>query len=469
MTPTHATSSRTPMALLAVLCLVFGTMAAAQQLATIDESLTQRRSLYPFRGSIPVIYAYGKPYERGVQIGRQIRALDPHILSQVAQIRWTLMMKEIPGITRENSTELRDEYIRRVSAELGAGIVTEYIDEMRGVGDGAGVSFDEMFMLNLGGHYRKFYIDEKKHPTPYYLEGDGCSSFSAWGKATTDGRMIATHNCDWPRSPDRSMMVAVVLAPENGNRVVWADTIGLWGSHHIASDKVFVAGLALGTPKAKPRNLVPEGPNGMLQRWIVQYANSAQHAHDMLMSKGGAGDRGVATPSGSLVYVDEKEAIYLQTAPDRIERIPNKDGWNAVTNHILVDAMKPHFTNPDRGVSGSANRLAAITKLLQDSYGKIDIPTAVSIMSTHYDPSTGRDNPFNPTPCSHGEFRGQASGTNLSTIVKLEEDTVWLALGNPCTGTYTKVRIGSREEIEAAAKKVLAGLPTSTNSSAARH
>ena len=188
----------------------------------------------------------------------------------------------------------------------------------------------------------------------------------------------------------------------------------------------------------------------------------------MLMSKGGAGDRGVATPSGSLVYVDEKEAIYLQTAPDRIERIPNKDGWNAVTNHIVVDAMKAHFVNPDRGVTGSANRLAAITKLLQDSYGKIDIPTAVSIMSTHYDPSTGRDNPFNATPCSHGEFRGQASGTNLSTIVKLAEDTVWLALGNPCTGTYTKVRIGSREEIEAAAQQVLTKLPPTTSSGAAR-
>jgi hypothetical protein len=442
-------------ALLAVVVLLPSSAVAAQELAALDPSMTQRKTLFPFRTPIPVVYAAGKPYERGVQIGRQLRALDPHMLKEVTRIRWGLMMRDIPNLTREDSTSLIHEYLRRVKAQIGAEIVDEYIDEMRGVGDGAGVSFNEMFMLNLGGHYRHFFIDERGYKTPYDDENDGCSSFAAWGKATKDGKMIATHNCDWPRTPDRSMMVAVVMAPERGNRLVYAAPIGTWGSHHISSDRLFIAGLALGVPKAKARSVVPEGPNGMLQRWIAQYANSAGEAWEMLREKGGVGDRGVATPAGSLVYVDEKEAIYLQTAPDKIARIPNQDGYNAVTNHVVLDEMKPHFVEGTAYSEGSVNRLNTVTHFVKHFFGRIDHQSAATIMSSHYDFATGRENVFAHTPCQHGEYRGSASGTNLSTIVKLEEDTVWLALGNPCVGTYTRIRIGSREEIADAAKAAL--------------
>ena len=166
---------------------------------------------------------------------------------------------------------------------------------------------------------------------------------------------------------------------------------------------------------------------------------------------GGVGDRGVATPAGSLVYVDEQEAIYLQTAPDRIARIPNKDGYNAVTNHVVVDEMRPHFAEGTAYSEGSVNRLNTVTHFVKHFFGRIDPQSAATILSSHYDFANGREKVFAQTPCQPGAYRGSASGTNLSTIVKLEEDTVWLALGNPCVGTYTRIRIGSREEIDAAA------------------
>lgn len=465
-----------PLLSLAVLLVLAGTLllvaryrapaASAQAapatppLAAVDDSLKQRQSVFPYGGPIPVVYAYGKPYERGVQIGRQLRAINADMLREVAASRWSQMMVAIPKITREESVTLVDAYLAAIRKEVGAEIVDEYIDEMRGVGDGAGVSFNEMFMLNLGGFYRKYFIDEKGHTTPYYPERAGCSSFAAWGKATTDGKMIATHNCDWGRAPDRSMKVAVVMAPERGHRLVYAAPVGTWGSHHITSDRLFVAGLALGVPKAKPRYLVPEGPNGMLQRWIVQYSESAQEAFDRLKGLGGVGDRGVATPAGNLVYVDRNEAIYLQTAPDKIGRIPNRDGYNAVTNHIVLDEIRPHFVRGDRSQTsaGSENRLNTVLHLLQQNYGRIDVPVAASIMSSHYDFAGQRENLWAHTVCQHGEYRGSASGTTLSTIAKLDEGTVWLALGNPCVATWQKIRIGTPAEIAAAADEALANI-----------
>jgi hypothetical protein len=430
---------------------------AAPQLASVDGSMRQRESVYPYSGAIPVVYAYGKPYERGVQIGKQLRALSPDMLREVAAARWRQMMQGIPGITQEESVTLVNAYLEAIRAQLGADIVNEYIDEMRGVGDGAQVGFNEMFMLNLGGFYRKYFIDEKGHETPYYPDNAGCSSFAAWGKATSDGKMIATHNCDWGRSPDRSAKVAVVMAPERGNRLVYAAPIGTWGSHHITSERLFVAGLALGVPRAKPRYFIPEGPNGMVQRWIVQYAASAQDALDRYQAKT-VGDRGVATPAGNVVYVDREEAIYLQTAPDKIGRIPNQDGYNAVSNHIVLDEMRPHFIRGDKASTsaGSENRLNTILHLVKQNYGRIDVATAASIMSSHYDFAGGRENVFAHTVCQHGEFRGSASGTTLSTIAKLDEGAVWLALGNPCVATWRKITIGTAAEIAAAADAALA-------------
>ena len=426
------------------------------QVAQVDESLTRLDTLYPTRGPIPVVYAYGEPYERGVQIGTQLRAFDPNIVPRMAAGRWEWVMTGIEHeISRAEMLELIPDYLAAIRKTMGSDIVDEYIEEMRGVADGSQVSFNDLFIVNLGGHYRKYFIDERGHNLNYYDGADGCSSIAVWGKATKDGKMIATHNCDWARNFPNNAQAAVVMYPAKGNPLVYSAPIGTWGSHHIASDRLFVAGLALGKPKAKPRYLMPGGPNGMLQRWIVQYADSAADAFSMLMSKGGVGDRGYATPSGNLVYVDENEAMYLQTAPDKIARVPNQDGYNLITNHIVLDEMRPHFVSRRPGSlgsgfvdpeAGSINRRQSEKFLIEKAYGNLDVKGVIDIMSSHYDISTGRDNIFADTACQHGEYKGRMSGTNVSTVVKLAEDTVWIALGNPCVSTYTKITIGTREE-----------------------
>jgi hypothetical protein len=122
--------------------------------------------------------------------------------------------------------------------------------------------------------------------------------------------------------------------------------------------------------------------------------------------------------------------------------------------------MRPHFLRGDRASTsaGSENRLNSLLHLVKQHYGRIDVSTAASIMSSHYDFAGGRENAFAHTICQHGEFRGSASGTTLSTVVKLDEGVVWLALGNPCTATWRKISIGSPAEIAAAADAALAAI-----------
>jgi hypothetical protein len=126
--------------------------------------------------------------------------------------------------------------------------------------------------------------------------------------------------------------------------------------------------------------------------------------------------------------------------------------------------MRPHFIRGDKAATsaGSENRLNALLHLLKQNYGRIDVGTAASIMSSHYDAASERENVFAHTICQHGEFRGSASGTTLSTIAKLDEGAVWLALGNPCVATWQKIRIGSAEEIKAAADAAVAAIDKAT-------
>ena len=163
--------------------------------------------------------------------------------------------------------------------------------------------------------------------------------------------------------------------------------------------------------------------------------------------------------------------MYLQTAPDKIARIPNEDGYNLVTNHIVLDEMRPHFVaRKPRAVgsgfvdpeAGSINRRQSEKYLIEKNYGKLDVKAVIDIMSSHYDISSGRDNIFADTACQHGEYKGRMSGTNLSTVVKLAERTVWIALGNPCVSPYTKITLGSREDVVRAADEAMRRSASST-------
>ena len=126
---------------------------ASQQIAEVDKSLTRLDALYPTRGPIPVIYAYGAPYERGFQIGTQIKAFDPDILPRMGERRWGWVMTGIEHeISRERDAGRSSPTILKAIREtMGAEIVDEYIEEMRGVADGSRASpFNDLFMVNLG-------------------------------------------------------------------------------------------------------------------------------------------------------------------------------------------------------------------------------------------------------------------------------------------------------------------------------
>ena len=65
-----------------------------------------------------------------------------------------------------------------------------------------------------------------------------------------------------------------------------------------------------------------------------------------------------------------------------------------VTNHIVLDEMRPHFVaRKPRAVgsgfvdpeAGSINRRQSEKYLIEKNYGKLDVKAIIDIMSSHYD------------------------------------------------------------------------------------
>ena len=259
---------------------------------------------------------------------------------------------------------------------------------------------------------------------------------------------------------------AVVMYPSNGNPLIYAAPIGTWGSHHIASDRCV-------RRRAGPRQTEGEAPlshAGRPQRHVAAVDRSVRGQRqgcvlEMLQSKGGVGDRGYRHRRPAISSTSTRTTrCTCRPRQTRSHVIPNEDGYNLVTNHIVLDEMRSHFVaRKPRAVgsgfvdpeAGSVNRRQSEKFLIEQNYGKLDVRAVINIMSSHYDYSSGRENIFAATPCQHGEFKGRMSGTNLSTVVKLAEDTVWIALGNPCISQYTKITIGTREEVVAATKEAM--------------
>lgn len=433
-------------------------------------------SPYPLGGPIPILYACGEPYARGLQLGQQLYAFSPNLLrDSVERGLQFLQLRALRGRypDREKLKKRFEFFLSAVRERMGAEVVDEFLEEMRGIAEGAKVNPLELMLAKWGNQFSNW--DEK----PSLPDEEGsikpgrqekwplqCSSIAVWGKATRDGRMLAAHNCDGQRMVVQLMPpVATVLAPERGNVLVYAALSGTLGGHHIVSHCLFVNGTALPPPKEKEPNLcVIGGPHGILRRWLCQYSETAAAARTKLQGMGGLGDQGQFPPASTVNLVDAGNAIFLLCAGKRTWVLPNQDGLSCVANHFCLESLKEWFDDKAEKESpfylqlreSSRNRRQALQHHTREHYGQIDIDVLKNIMASHYDIQTGKANRKGHTICQHGEERGRAGGTVMSTLVDFKAQKVYLALGNPCAHGYTEIPIPTQEEVQRFTKKRMA-------------
>ncbi len=187
---------------------------------------------YPRAGWI-VVHIEGKPYERGYQHGR---LLAPEIADYVKTLATKRSQSAPADAWREVRTMVNALFLRRYD--------TEYLEEMKGIADGAaaagatfhGRALDLLDIVTVNSDIELEFLDAALDATPNGLEGqtfrapiettptptppEHCSAFAANGPATADGKIVFGHITMFSLTFVRHFNIWLDVKPEKGHRVL---------------------------------------------------------------------------------------------------------------------------------------------------------------------------------------------------------------------------------------------------------
>jgi hypothetical protein len=255
--------------------------------ATVERSGNGYR--YPKAGWI-VLHIEGEPYERGYQHGR---LLAPEIADYIKTLAGKRSTKDPAVAWRDVRTMVNALFLR--------GYDKEYVEEMKGIADGAaaaGAKFDGrpldfLDIVSLNTEIEIDFLDSALDATATGLEGkrfpeasdleprrapsDHCSAFAANGPATADGSIVFGHITMWNLTMTPHFNVWLDIKPAQGHRILMQTYPGsiMSGMDYYLND----AGLLVAETTIHQTKFAMQGtPLASRIRKTLQYANSIDTA-----------------------------------------------------------------------------------------------------------------------------------------------------------------------------------------------
>jgi isopenicillin-N N-acyltransferase-like protein len=363
--------------------------------------------------AVPLIEISGDARTRGRQHGEAARdrirrsiAYYREAFTRTAKLRW------------DQVVELSPRWVPIVEA-YHPGIA----EEVRGIAEGAAVTFEEILALNGRG--------ELSSGDPFQGSGDpfrdgeyeDCSSFAVLPPASGDGHVWCGQNWDWRTETGETVIVLRIVQPGRPTIVMQTEA-GQVGRHGVNS-----AGIALNANGLGVRFGTGLGvPQPFIRRRILD-------SFDMQSALTAVFDSTQSICTNLLITHRDGFAIDIETTPARHGWMYPTDGLLVHTNHFvafvpeqIAATYRPFSVNSlwrlDRLTQGlrkvrvartPEGTRAAIRTALQDHFGHPDS------LCKH------------PNPLSAGTDRNE---TITSSIVDLTAGEYRLAAGHPCESPH---------------------------------
>ncbi len=202
---------------------------------------------------VRVIRLSGTPYEIGRQHGEALREeIHAAVHDVLGYFRHYL---KIPGVR----TWAANWWLDSAWKQAKPFVSSEYLEELRGLADGAGVPLRELTRFHA--------IPDRTY---------SCSNFAAWGRATAGGRLIHVRNLDWDIHAGIQRFATVFVVHPNGKHafinVGWAGFIGVLSG---VSDRA----ISVGQVGAETVDATFRGePMTFLMRRVLEEAESLNEA-----------------------------------------------------------------------------------------------------------------------------------------------------------------------------------------------
>ncbi len=320
----------------------------------------------------------GSPYEMGFQHGRLLRdeirsgvvpifadpiSHSPEHKNKPAALRW-LMLKYL---------EIA------VFRPIEKNTPREYLEEIAGLADGAGMQYRDVFIANFKSDLSMAMAPKMIAKTfKNYGIVMECSDFAA--DATPDGNLVVGRNTDYT-GQGRWMkhQTVFIRKPAGAHSYVHIETAGILKCNSAMNEK----GITVGGHFMAFEGAVPSGWSfTVFEHEIMRRASSVEEALAILKNR----PRGGAF---SLMIADGKnrKAVAVEATLDRMGVRFMTNGALRVTNYALSPEMQPVdiVARNNMIMRDMAGRYRRLGELIEKHRGRITPGVAASIMGDHYD------------------------------------------------------------------------------------
>jgi isopenicillin-N N-acyltransferase like protein len=299
----------------------------------------------------PLIELSGPPLERGRQHGRQaaerIHKGTAHYGAQLARL--SLDAAGVAALVRD--------YLPVIDRFDPA-----YIEEMRGIAEGAGVSFEDVALLNARTEILKL-AERPDRRLAEAEEPDGCTGVVALPEATGDGRLIHAQNWDWKHECAETAVVLRIRRDDGPDILTFTEAGALARSGFNA------AGIAITANYLESdRDYTQVGvPLALIRRKVLESEHLALALRAVYVTpKSGSNNMMVSHRDGI--------AIDFECAPDETFQVLPDAGLLVHANHWVSPVALAKLK--DTGIANTPDSLyrdLRVRQLLQPQIGTVTV------------------------------------------------------------------------------------------------
>jgi len=347
--------------------------------------------------AITLVKVKGSHREIGQQIGEAcIQSI--HRMLDVYRQSFSIAYDEI-RLTWEDARLQADKYYPFAQEHT-----PQYVEELDGMAEGAGVSFDDLMVLNC----MEAITSDALHL--------GCTSIAVAAERSENGHVLVGHNEDW-LPEDEENVYLIQARPDDEPAFLGITYGGL-----LPNIGFNAAGLAQCCDSVYPNDVRVGIPRIFVSRAVLGASQLSKAIRAALMRQRAAGYNHLIADSNGELYSIEVSAHHFAT-------IYGIDGTMVHTNHYQTQRMKPYEDKTEDLISSRirtnrANRLLTHARLHT-------VESLKAVLSDHV------NHPY--SICSHTEpddnplDRQKTIASLIMDLTALEMHVCW---GNPCTGTY---------------------------------
>ncbi len=330
------------------------------------------------RGGLSVLKLCGSHYEMGYQQGILLRddiraGAVPYYARPTENFA---PFKHMNAIIRKFLAIYFDWTIYRPLLKCSP---KQYLAELKGLADGCGLPFAEIFRGNMLSDLNMNLIKVLEKKALRKVGETGCTSFAAFGKATTDGKLVMGRNTDYAGGGLWDTHQTVVFyEPDDGYKFVSVSSAGLIKCNSCMNEK----GLCLGAHFLFLNDTSPDGVSfTFLEMEIMKKASSVEEALAIVKQNPRAGAFAFLLADGKA-----NQAAVVEASTNHIGVRHPYDSVIWETNMGTTAEIIPVDVLLRNGIGKNpVARFERMRMLTNENKGKINPQLAAQFMGDHMD------------------------------------------------------------------------------------